>query len=79
MHDVWMGCMDDAWTVTMTDVLHELRMGCMDDACTGALKGVMYDLLTVVILSGFHAGNLPWFSPHNYRGFSMGLQQMATS
>ena len=33
----------------------------------------------VVILPGFRAGNLSWISPHNYRGFLMGLQQTVTS
>ena len=33
----------------------------------------------MVILPGFHAGNLPHFSPHNYRGISMGLQQTVMS
>ena len=42
-----MGCMDDAWTGAMTDVMHDVWTGCMDDARTGALKGVMYDVLTV--------------------------------
>ena len=79
MHDVWMGCTDDAWTGAMTDVSHELWMGCMDGACTGAPKGVTYDVLTVGDLPGFCEGNLPWFSPHNYRGVLMGLQQTVMS
>ena len=79
MHDVLMGCMDDAQTGAMTDVSHELWTVCTDDAQIGAMTDVTYDVLTVGDFTGFCEGNLPWFSPHNYRGFLMGLQQMVTS
>ena len=79
-HNVWMGCMDNAWMGAMTDIMHDVWMDCTDDAQTGALKGVTYDVLTDGDFSlGFCAGNLLRFSPHNYRGFSMGLQQTVMS
>ena len=46
MHDVQMGCTDDAQMGAMTDVMHDVRMGSMDDAPTGATKGITYDVLT---------------------------------
>ena len=73
-HDVQMGCTDDAWTGAVTVVMHNVWTGCTDNAWTGAPKGITFDVLMVGDLLGFHAGNLLWFSPHNYRGFLMGLQ-----
>ena len=37
MHDVQMGCMDDAWTGATTDILHDVWMGCTDNVWTGAM------------------------------------------
>ena len=79
MHDVWMDWTDDAWMGAMTDVTHNVWMDCTDDAQTGAPKGITYDVLMDGDSLGFCAGNLPHFSPHNYRGFSTGLQQTMTS
>ena len=72
-HDVWTGCTDDAWTGAMTDIMGDVQMGCTDDAWTGALKGVTYDVLTVGDFTRFSCREFTAFSPHNYRGVSMGL------
>ena len=53
MHDVWMGCMDDAQTGAMTDVTHDVWTDCMDDAWTGAMKRITYNLLTDGDFTGF--------------------------
>ena len=71
MHDLQMGGMDNAWTGAMTGLTHEQWMDCAYDAHMGGT----YDALTIGDFTGFHAGNLPWSSPHTYRGFSTGLQQ----
>ena len=52
-YDVQMGCMDDAWTVAMTDEMHSVWTDCTDDAQTGAPKRVMYDVLTDGYFTGF--------------------------
>ena len=79
MHDEWMGCTDDAQMGAMTDIMHDGWMDCMDNAWTGALKGVMYNVLTVGDFTGFSCRKFTAFSPHNYSGFSTGLQQMVTT
>ena len=47
MHDVRMGCTDDAWMGAMTDVMHDVWMDCVDGAQTGAMTDVMHDVWTV--------------------------------
>ena len=42
----------------------------------GATADVTDKVSTAVILLGFHAGNLPHFSLHDYSGILMGFQQM---
>ena len=78
-HDVQIGGMDDTWTSAMIDMMHNVWTGCTDDARMGATTDVLYDVLMVGDFTGFCAGNLPYYSPHNYRGFSTGLRQTVTS
>ena len=44
-HDVWTGCMDDAWTGATSDLTHDVRTGCTDDARTGATSDVTHDVI----------------------------------
>ena len=46
MHDVWMCCMDDAWTGAMTDKLYNVWMGGMYTAWTGAMTDIPYHVWT---------------------------------
>ena len=78
-HDVWTGCMDNAWMGAMTDVMHDVWISSMDGAQTGAPKDIMYDVLMDGDFTRFSCRQFTAFSPPNYRGFSMGLQQMVTS
>ena len=79
MHNVWMGCMEDAQTGAMTDITHNVWTDCTDNAWTGALKGVMYNVLMDGDFAMFSCRYFTTFFSHNYRGISMGLQQTVMS
>ena len=66
--------MGDAWTCAMTDIMHNVQTCCMDNAWTGATTDVTHDVLMDGDFNGFSCRQFTAFSPHNYRGFLMGLQ-----
>ena len=47
-----------------------------DNALTGVTTDITDEEQRDGELPGFHAGNFPCFSPHYYRGTSMGFQLM---
>ena len=52
IHDVQMGCKDDAWTGATTDISHDVWMCCTDNAWTGAMMHALVRLwLAVDILA----------------------------
>ena len=75
MHDVHTGCLDDASMGAMIDMTHHVWTCCMDDAWMGVMKDVTYIVQRDGDFTGILLRNLPCFSPDNYRGILMGLQQ----